>query len=282
MSRILCSPILLILLGIFGATNAGEAPTVSLPVALSGSKPPRAGEWFEYIVAFPLDPLEHAIRQSINSKPSLQGKDGIPSDPPSSPDEAITKEPYVPPPPDPEFDPQLIWMTMPLRLEILQTSDTGCQAMMTYAGLRHEVHIPFSSSDSPKAPVASPVMSPVPAQIDDDVPELETDLEEMFAQETLAAETSAAEIINQGSGKHWLGSQGVDVTVEFNNAEHVGFTRLINKDLPFGLARIATDFVDLILVAQGVGFTPDFPSTDIYIEPPPGQLHRRQSTTTIP
>ena len=244
----------------------GDSPIPAFP-AVPGAKAPRPGEWLEYVVSFPLDPLEQSIRASI-----IPGSDD---------NERTQTHETRPTPrtatPNPSFDPPIEWGSYPLRLEILSTTREGCNAIMTFNDLRHEVFLPLAPPrDNASAMAANQAAIRTP-QVTGDAPIDNASLKDIF--EDAAQQSAFADPENEpirAKGQHWLGDLAIEVESECVLAPNTGYTRLTSPEVPFGLARFASDFLDLALVAKGMGNPPDFPCPDTQIEPPPGTLHQKQ------
>lgn len=98
-----------------GAPAGGEA------------RPPQAGEWLDYVVAYRVDPLEHRLRQerSGNRDP----------DPIDAADGAFSP-----------FDVPPVWRATPLRLVVESVEETGCRATLIHGGVGREVFLPFAAA----------------------------------------------------------------------------------------------------------------------------------------
>ncbi len=139
--------LLLVLLAFAAGVRGGDA----LPPPVSAAGPdladvfdfsqatrPRPGDWLEYLVAFPADPLES----------SLRGRPGA-----SSAGAPVSAVPAVPVPGDgtvdfdavarirPEFEPPVTWRSVPVRLEIREVFPDGCNADVSFAGERVSVRL---------------------------------------------------------------------------------------------------------------------------------------------
>lgn len=256
-----CLFAILIALTACGAGAGGDAPPLPSPLpGIPNARPPRVGEWMEYIVAFPHDPLEESIRQTL-----------IPSRPlPDSPDD----QPAAPP--EPTFDPEETWESMPLRLEIVAVSDADCRAVMTYAGLRHEVTIPLSGNGEIHPDDARQSEGDLlEAEVEGDDPVDPEGLEELFKDETAGDDQADEGTRVREFASHWLGQKSIDVQVERYSHPQTGFARLTSAEAPFGLVRLATADLDFVLVDMGQGMTPEFPSPETLVDPPVGKFFRR-------
>lgn len=260
---------IILVLAVPGAPNhSGEAAPASAP--------PKAGEWYEYVVAYPLDPMETAIREIIDrSKPIITGTSGSAVAMTKSTAEGVLVDTQPANETEPVFDPEPVWFAMPLRLEILRVDPNGCQVMLTYAGRRDEVFLPLarngsSSENESDAAAAGPtVVGDNPKEEE----ELVKDLDYMFSRESFVGEIEQTGQLERHSGRHWVGDHGIEVMLEQNPDPDLGFTRLVSPEAPFGLARFATPYVDFSLVDRGFGIAPEFPVPDALIDPPPGKLH---------
>ena len=111
------------------AADAGAAvPDVFNPGA---ARHPRAGEWLEYRVAYPADPLENSLDPNPAVPPSAtaSGQEG-------SDTEVAGIHPMSAPP--------AAWRVLPLRLEILAVEEGGCRVATTFAGVTREVFMPLT------------------------------------------------------------------------------------------------------------------------------------------
>lgn len=191
------------------------------------SRKPSPGEWLEYLVAYPADPLENELRP--DPAPAL----------PANADDAdnfvaLDDETFIV---KPSFEPAAAWRALPLRLEIIRPDNDGLRARMTFEGESREVLLPFTA---PK--IAS----------------------EFHYEEPQPATERAV---------HRIGDRVYEVEATRRPAEQYGFVRYEHAELPFGLARFATESVDLILVGMGSGPPPPFPlRLREPVQPPPGRL----------
>ncbi|MDR1519685.1 MAG: hypothetical protein LBU23_06015 [Planctomycetota bacterium] len=103
-----------------------ELPDVFVP---GSGRPPRAGEWLEYRISFPVDPLENSLAENPLAAPGSE---------PSAPDGAAPEKW------ESAFDPPTIWLTLPLRLETLSVGREACRARLTFAGFSGEVDLPLA------------------------------------------------------------------------------------------------------------------------------------------
>lgn len=115
---------------------AGDVPDVFDP---SSARRPRPGEWLEYRIAFPVDPLENSL--SAAPVPPLAAKD----QPLSDGDEESLDAPFAIIPP--VLESPEAWRVLPLRLELREITDEGVNAVLTFAGESHEVFLPSSGEE---------------------------------------------------------------------------------------------------------------------------------------
>lgn len=87
---------------------------------------PRAGEWLEYRLAYPVDPLENSLSpEPIPPPPSAGGGDDA----------------FVPP----RFEAPEAWRVLPLRIEVLKVENDRLRVRMTFAGTSREVDLDLSA-----------------------------------------------------------------------------------------------------------------------------------------
>lgn len=196
----------------------------------AAARRPKPGEWFEYIVAFPVDPLENSLRPDAAPPP--------PSDPAA--DQGVVmadNETFFI---QPAFEPPVSWRQLPLRLTVLGPSDDadGLKVRVTFEGETLEMVLPLL-----------PPTGNTKFHYDEPQPDPKR--------------------TGQRIGEHFY-----EVDVVRHTGEGYGFVRYTNPELPFGIARFATETLDLILIGTGGGLEPDFPLR--LREPPqpaPGQLY---------
>ena len=228
MRKVLVATVFLLTLRLGAGETAGFVPDVFDPAS---ARKPRIGEWLEYLVAYPVDPMENTLR----SDPVPAGSGDIPA-----PENGMTNgdgTTLI----TPQFDSPVAWRVLPLRLEILYPLDDGYRARMTFEGKTNEVVLPGPSrTDSP------PFDYDAPQPPDEKI-------------------------------RHRVGDTALDVEVTKRFGNGYGFIRYANADLPFGLARFATENVDVILVGMGDGPPPrTFPlPLRIPPDPAPGKLYRK-------
>ncbi len=97
------------------------------------------GEWLEYRICYPVDPLENSLLPSPLPPPPEPPPEAAKTPPPAD-DAKPAEEEYVYF--RPMFEPPVAWREAPLRLEITQVDDNGCRAELLFEGLRHEAFFP--------------------------------------------------------------------------------------------------------------------------------------------
>lgn len=203
---------LILIFSLTACSRAGDAPGGFDAVFDASARKPVLGEWLEYRVAIPVDPMENSLSPSPIP----------PSEPAGIPPPRVVEldgEAYVF---RPTFEAVPAWRVLPLRLEILHPLDDGYRARMTFEGKTREVVLPGIASgsemdfryDAPQPPDGTAVL-----RLDGDT---------------------------------------YEVTV-CRRVGEAGFVRHSHPDLPFGLARFATEHVDIVLVGMGTGTPPAFP-----------------------
>lgn len=178
-------PILLLCLlaasALAGEAVAAQAEAVAGVFAPAAGRQPRPGEWLEYLVAFPVDPLENELRSDpAPPLPAPGGRgaavvelaDGL----------VITK---------PEFDPPESWRIVPLRLEVLGRAEQDLQVRMTFAGVVHETVLP-----------TTPVPPAVGFRYDEPQPE-NREIEFRLGDASLMAEVTSRVAENHGFIRYW-------------------------------------------------------------------------------
>lgn len=208
----------------------------------AAARRPTAGEWLEYRVAFPVDPLENSLRTDPASLPGMEAAAQTGSDAPAGngpPAEAYAEYAYEYIPPI--FEPAESWRIIPLRLEIQESDAKGCNAILVYGKGREEVYLPAAQHGA----------------------------EPDFLYD------------NDGGGSKQLSVRigGADYAVDETRRSGIGygFVRWVAAEAPFGVVRFATAHVDLMLVGQGndTRSAPDFPlRTMDAIAPALGHLYR--------
>lgn len=99
------------------------------------ARPPRPGEWMEYRIAFPVDPLENSLRSDSAPFPQLNVDDkGF---------EVVTGldgEQYI----KPSFTQQTAWRVLPLRLEVTAADPLGFVAVLRFEKANKIARFPIS------------------------------------------------------------------------------------------------------------------------------------------
>lgn len=227
-------------------TVCGAAPAVDADMSgavadvfdVSRARAPRPGEWLEFRAAFRVDPLEHSLSPERGEvAPSgrtprwITGGDN---------DEFVFFAPH--------FEPDRVWRVVPLRIEIREVMENGCNVVMTFAGHRHELFMP-----KPEA-------------------------REAEADFYYDADGSA-----DGGGVVRIGDHEYEVEEMRRGSERYGLIRWTSGEVPFGIVRFATTDVDLALIGMGMGRAPDFPLEDqAEITPPLGLLYYPVSGADVP
>lgn len=117
------------------AESTGETPAANA-FATHAARRPDKGEWLEYRLAIPVDPLENSL--GPNPLP-FPGRDS----PPPVAGESLA---YFS-----AFDLPTLWRSIPLRLEILRVDEASCRVRMTFAGHVSETTIPLFASTGAEA-----------------------------------------------------------------------------------------------------------------------------------
>lgn len=227
---------------LFGASALCSAAEPEEPAVVSSAisafagagdaRPVRVGEWVEYLVSFPTDPLEY----SLQPQPSPTMDDIADLDSDVSASVAATDEMFFI---EPSFEPEIIWCSLPLRLEIRAVEPNGCTVRMSFGSMRSDVFLPLEQKpgvplhyDAPQPPTAA--------------------------------------------SQYKVGDMAFSVETLRKSAPGLGFIRMGSPDLPFGLARFATDKVDIALIGMGdASDVPPFPlAIPDGLDPKAGQLYR--------
>lgn len=103
-----------------------------LAAAFGGGRAPRPGEWMEYLVAFPVDPLENSLRPDPAAPPRNGDRE------PGVDDWAFI---------EPVFEPEIAWRVLPLRLETREVDAEGFNAVLTFGGATRRVRILFADGE---------------------------------------------------------------------------------------------------------------------------------------
>lgn len=103
----------------------------------AGARRPTPGDWLEYRIAFPADPLENSLRTDpATVSPTATASDAAGED--TGQFLAVA----------PEFEAAAIWRVLPLRMEILAVNDDGTEVLLTFAGLSRKVLFPFGGLET--------------------------------------------------------------------------------------------------------------------------------------
>ncbi len=240
MRRILPICTVLLLVGASAICSAAEQVANSaLAAALPGAvdaRPLRPGEWLEYLISYPADPLEHSLRTMESAPPPPAPSEQDPDNPDGEEEPAYADEIYI----EPSFEPPLVWHSVPLRLEVRAVEPESVRVWMTLDTSSAEVAIPLAPAPTGNAEVF----------YDEPQPPVRTD-------------------------QYRVGDTPFAVQVLERHAPGLGFVRLSSPDLPFGLARFATNTVDIALIGMGEGDPPAFPlPRPDNLTPAPGALYR--------
>ncbi len=126
MSNVFSGVLLLVLL-LTAPAAAADADGADSPVPLnffdaSRAPKPFPGQWIEYRIGYPADPLENSLQPDPAALPN-SGDRG----------EVVALEDgyeiYKP-----SFDPGASWLVLPLRIEVRQVTPEGCNVFLTFDG----------------------------------------------------------------------------------------------------------------------------------------------------
>lgn len=97
---------------------------------------PRPGDWLEYRVAFPADPLESGLNQNAaaNAAPGSSAGAGTSTGSGGVDFEALARL-------EPLFEPKASWVVEPVRVQIREVFADGCNAEVTFAGETRTVRL---------------------------------------------------------------------------------------------------------------------------------------------
>ncbi|MCD8139127.1 MAG: hypothetical protein LUE17_05010, partial [Planctomycetaceae bacterium] len=179
----------------------------------SRARPPRPGEWLEFRLAFRADPLEHSLSPDRGEiAPTARQPQRITR-------EGGEYEFFVP-----HFEPDRVWRVVPLRIEVREVEENGCNVVMTFAGRSATFFMARKGG---------------PAGVDE--PQPETD---WFYDPDLSHDTTRTARI---------GDHTYEVEETRRESERHGFVRWFNREIPFGILRFATPDLDIALVGMGMG-----------------------------
>lgn len=116
------------------AAVAAEIPGTGDLFDVSAARRPRPGEWLEYLVSYPVDPLEN--RLDPNPVPPPGADAGF----------AVVPEFFT----RPDFEPAVAWRGLPLRLVVLGSDDEAVRARLYFGDRQQDIALPLRSS-GPKA-----------------------------------------------------------------------------------------------------------------------------------
>lgn len=225
----------LLLLGLFvafaGMAAGGDAADFTDAFDFSSATKPRPGDWAEYLVAFPADPLERELSGDAGGD-SADGPGAVVERDASAPPEEIDFDALMEI--EPVFEPAERWTTVPVRLNIREVDDAGCNAEITFAGVTNTVRLDAGGERAEFSYDAGG-----------------------DAERSLrigGREYAVRELRREGPG--------------------YGFVRWFSPEIPFGTVRFATGQVDMQLVGFGRGTPPDFPvRPEDEVEPALGALY---------
>ena len=129
-----------------------ETPDAFVP---GSGRPPEAGEWLEYRIAFLVDPLENNLSKEP-LPPASSSHAELPD--PSGREEETTGRWLS------AFGPPAVWRTLPFRLEILSADRNACRVRFTFAGTVEEAIL--SLEPGPAAPFRYPAPQPEDAGLE--------------------------------------------------------------------------------------------------------------------
>ncbi len=121
-----------------GVGNGADAPALLDFFDASRAPKPLPGQWIEYRLGFPVDPLESSLRPD----PELASSVG---DPKETVDVGDGHEMYKP-----SFDPGVAWRVLPLRIEVRQVTPEGCTVLFTFDGDGHQLFLPVENGEERK------------------------------------------------------------------------------------------------------------------------------------
>lgn len=98
------------------------------PFDPAAGRTPNPGEWLEYVVAYPVDPLENSL--APNPLPGIAEDGGTAAPAPL---------------PRPSFEPGEAWRTVPVRLEVLSVANGVMRVRVRMSDRGGEIDIPLTS-----------------------------------------------------------------------------------------------------------------------------------------
>jgi hypothetical protein len=253
---------------------AGEQPAAGmgeLPFSvIRGARLPKAGEWLEYVIAFPVDPLEKSMRDFFQPA-DVPGTAADTPEPPPVPAENMPLSQIYLIDREPVFEAPRDWYSMRLRLEITGVDQDGCHAVMRYENRQDVVAIPLDVDPAGgKSVIDETEEEPhIDEGVRGDAPVDPSQLDELFSG---IGEEERPEASVREFSSHWVGNRSISVEIERGGDMLAEYVRLSSRDVPFGVVRFATADIDFVLVDYGVGIAPDFPLPEIHIEPDVGKL----------
>lgn len=100
------------------------------------ARPPRPGDWMEYRVAFPVDPLENSLRPDPAPLPQVDIADEVVT--------GVDGELYI----TPSFDQRVGWRILPLRLEVTAADALGFAAVLRFEKISRTVRFPIGRGEA--------------------------------------------------------------------------------------------------------------------------------------
>lgn len=220
-------------------------PNFADAFAAESARKPVAGEWAEYRVAFPVDPLENSLRTDPAPLPGVEAASSREEDAKAgagtlAEDTGEHEYEYI----QPVFESEVGWRILPVRLIVEGLNDGEWSVVMEYEGGRETIQLPAA--------------------------EREPEAEFLYDRD------------GGGMKRLFLRIDGteyeIDETRRFGSG--YGFVRWFSRAAPFGIVRFATEHVDVMLVGRGddARSAPEFPlRTPDKIEPPLGLLYRHDA-----
>lgn len=122
------------------ATSAA-GPDLADVFDFSRAARPKPGDWLEYLIAFPVDPLESSLEQKAADTAPNSAASAADSEPLDY--EALAMQLR------PEFDPPAAWRSVPVRIVIREVFPDGCNADIRFADGSSSVRL--SAGDGARA-----------------------------------------------------------------------------------------------------------------------------------